>query len=323
VLAYPPRAFVTGANLPWGRYGCDFGANAWQLEGGLRANGTRERISKALWLVSDCGGTIVRWFVLCDGRAGLRFDEELGRVRLDSSCLADLETALDLAEAAGVRLVLSLFDFHWCLPAREVRGVQLGGRRRWWTHRDRRMALLERVVAPVVERLSAHPALWAWEVMNEPEWVTWRLGGRDPRTCLSGARMREWLRDAVQVIRSSAQARLTVGSATREGLALVDDLALDFRQVHWYDRLAPLGPWTDVKGCDSSPLLLGEFPSRGSHLSVEAVLDVAQRAGYLGALAWSMLAEDAWSDGSYAMAAAHNWSRTLVDVTGSADRPTY
>lgn len=314
---------MTGANLPWGRYGCDFGSNAWQREGSLRANGTRERISQALRQVSDGGGTVVRWFAFCDGRAGLRFDEELGRVQLDSSCLADLETALDLAEAAGLRLVLSLFDFHWCLPAREVRGVQLGGRRRWWIHHGRRMALLERVVAPVVERLSAHPALWAWEVVNEPEWVTWRFGGRDPRTCLSRARMREWLRDAVEVMRSSAQVRLTVGSATPKGLALVDDLGLDFRQVHWYDRLAPLGPWTDLKQGDSSPLLLGEFPSRGSQLSVETVLDVARGAGYLGALAWSMLAEDAWSDGSLAMAAAHDWSRMPVELSAPADRPAY
>ncbi len=189
VPGQPPSSFVTGANLPWGRYGCDFGANAWQLAGGLRANGTRDRIERALRLVSDKGGTIVRWFVFCDGRAGLRFDEERRCVQLDSSCLADLETALDLAAATRIRLVLSLFDFHWCVPARDVRGVQLGGRRRWWTHRGSRQALLEGVVVPVVERLSTHPALWAWEVMNEPEWVTWGLGGRDPRSGMSRARM--------------------------------------------------------------------------------------------------------------------------------------
>lgn len=321
MIARPPRAFVTGANLPWGRYGCDFGANAWQPEGGLRTNGTQDHVWRALRVVADGGGTVVRWFVFCDGRAGLLFDEDVGRVQLDSSCVADLETALDLADAAGLRLVLSLFDFHWCVAAREVRGVQLGGRRRWWTQRDRRMVLLERVVVPVVERLSAHPALWAWEVVNEPEWVTWGLGGRDPRTCLSRVRMCAWLRDAVKVIRQTVPACLTVGSATREGLVLVRDLALDFRQLHWYDRLAPLGPWTAFGGDDSSPLLLGEFPSRGSQWSVEAVLDVARRAGYLGALAWSMLAEDAWSDGAYAMTAASNWSRTSAESTTPADRP--
>ena len=44
------------------------------------------------------------------------------------------------------------------------------------------------------------------------------------------------------------------------------------------------------------PLLLGEYPTRGSALSPPAIVEVARRAGYHGALAWSLLAEDSASD---------------------------
>lgn len=291
-----PDRFVVGANLPWGRYGCDFGANAWQREGGLSANGTREQVSHALRLVADNGGTVVRWFAFCDGRAGLLLDERNHRTTLDGSVLGDLELAFELASRCGVRLLLSLFDFHWCLPPRLIQGVQLGGRRRWWARHNLRHALLQGVVAPVISRFDSHPALWAWEVVNEPEWVTWGCGGRDLRACLSRRRMCAFLDEAVAEIRRHAASPVTVGTATPAGFQLLADLPLDFRQLHWYDRLAPDGPWSTLVGPGRPPVLLGEFPSRASRLSGLEVMEAALGAGYVGALAWSMLAEDPWSD---------------------------
>lgn len=302
VPTFATDGFVVGANLPWGRYGCDFGANAWQRQGGLSANGTRQKVNRALRMVADGGGTVVRWFVFCDGRAGLLLDESDQSARLEGSALVDIELALDLASQCGVRVILSLFDFHWCLPPRMTQGVQLGGRRRWWARPGLRRALLEGVVTPVVSRLASHPALWAWEVVNEPEWVTWGCGGRHLRACLSPTRMREFLADAVAEIRRHGAAAVTVGTATPVGLQLVAGLALEFRQLHWYDRLAP-GPWRHVREPGESPVLLGEFPSRESRLSGPEIVAAAYDAGYQGALAWSLLAGDRWSGDEQAVAA--------------------
>jgi hypothetical protein len=78
----------------------------------------------------------------------------------------------------------------------------------------------------------------------------------------------------------------------------VKDARLDVYQVHWYDALqrrAPLETPVASLGVDR-PVLLGEFPTRGSRRSPSDIVAAAKRAGYSGALAWSMLAEDPASD---------------------------
>jgi hypothetical protein len=70
-------SFVLGANLPWIRYGGDFGANAWSPEGGLSTRpDDRQRALTVLLRLRDLGVTRVRWFFLCDLRAGVRFRED-------------------------------------------------------------------------------------------------------------------------------------------------------------------------------------------------------------------------------------------------------
>ena len=77
-------------------------------------------------------------------------------------------------------------------------------------------------------------------------------------------------------------------------------LGLDFYQVHWYDSVeaaAPLKRPVSKLGLDR-PVLLGEFPTRGSTVPPADVLVTTQSAGYSGALAWSMFAEDDFTDWS-------------------------
>ena len=72
------RSFVLGVNLPWLQYGCDFGANAWQPDGGVGRPEQRARLRASFARLTDRGLTTVRWFVFCDGRAGVRFDALAG-----------------------------------------------------------------------------------------------------------------------------------------------------------------------------------------------------------------------------------------------------
>jgi hypothetical protein len=89
-----------------------------------------------------------------------------------------------------------------------------------------------------------------------------------------------------------------VGSASTRWLALVQGLGLDFYQPHWYDRfeaVAPLATPVADLACDR-PVVLGEFPTRGSRSDPEVVLTTARRAGYAGALYWSVMADDSATD---------------------------
>lgn len=284
--------FVVGANLPWLNYGCDFGANDWQPGGGFASKGVPPDATRLFDSLGESGVDVIRWFLFCDGRAGIRFDA--GRpVSLDKYVFADLDAALSLIERQGLRVMPVLFDFHWCKPARSVNRVQISGRRRVLARAGLRQALIETVVAPVLERYAAHPAVAAWDIINEPEWVTFGVGHLNPFSGISRRDLRSFVSDVANLAHALGAQPVTVGSARARWLPLVAGTGLDFYQLHWYDQLegdAPLTAVTDL--ALDRPVIVGEFPSAGSRHTPAGLVDMARRAGYGGALVWSLLADD-------------------------------
>ena len=133
-----------------------------------------------------------------------------------------------------------------------------------------RRRLIDRVVDPLLERYGRHPAITAWDVLNEPEWVTQGRASALPpvRACPRGHAGIHPRRSSSLVHHRTSHAA-TVGSASTRTLPLVEGLGLDVYQAHWYDRLekkAPLDRPVAELGLDR-PLILGEFPTRGSRRS--------------------------------------------------------
>jgi hypothetical protein len=292
--------FWIGVNLPWMNYGGDFGANRWQPAGGVGQPGRRATLREVLGRLADSGATRVRWFMLADGRAGLVESPSGSLTGLDDHVFGDADAALDELERAGLTVIFVLFDFHWFRRARVVDGVRTGGRAELGINPALRIHLLERIVDPLLERYGRHPSIAAWDVINEPEWVT--RGTRLPPRVSDAPRaaMRAFIRDIVELIHHRTSHAATVGSASTRTLPRVEGLGLDVYQAHWYDRLAkraPLGRGVASLGLDR-PLILGEFPTRGSRWSPAEILEAARQAGYAGALAWSALADDEASDGN-------------------------
>jgi hypothetical protein len=284
------NGFVFGANLPWVHYGLDFGANTWRPSGGLGCDddsGSRENVSRELAVLADSGVQVLRWFLFCDGRAGIRFDSGGRPIGIDDFVFRDIDAALTLVAGAGMTVMFTLLDFHWCRPARMIGDVQLGGRANILRDRSASAELLDNVFRPVLERYGQSSTIFAWDVMNEPEWVE-----RD--------RLRPFIEDAISVIRSCAAQPITVGCAGVKWGRWYRDMDVDFYQVHWYP--AHEGPHrldTPVEqlGFDR-PVILGEFPTRGSRRSGQAIVESARAAGYAGAFYWSALANDACTDRS-------------------------
>jgi hypothetical protein len=295
-----PAGFLAGVNLPWLDYGCDFGANAWQPEGGLARPPRRERLRPVLGRLADQGVRWLRWFWLCDGRAGLRLSPEGDPLGLDDHVIPDIESSLELLGEHGLRVMPVLLSFDWLGRPQVVEGVQLRGRGRLVTDPARRALLLERVFAPVLERFGASPAVFAWDLMNEPEWAARDAGRRA---------LRAFLGELLACAQARVSQPVTVGLASTRGLPLVQGLGLDFYQVHWYDSVgrsrAPHRP-VDRLRLDR-PLLLGEFPSRASACTTSELLEAARRSGYAGALAWSVLADDPVSAGPACVEAVAAW----------------
>jgi hypothetical protein len=289
---HEPNRFVVGINLPWVGYGTDVGASAWFPEGGLSHQPEAlERLDRTLARIACDGLSVVRVFLLCDARSGVRFDGCGFPLGLDEFVLPDIDTMLAVARRHQVGLMPVLLDFHLCAAAQVVNGVQLGGHARLVTDADARRACIDRVLRPIVERFANDEAVIAWDVMNEPDWCL--RGGPVMRgTAVPYDALQRFLGEAVACVQQSAQQPVTIGCAGTWRLDLVAALGLDFFQVHWYERFgwpALAGPVAEL-GLPRGPVILGEFGGRGTRIA--DVLDAAQQAGYAGALVWSALADD-------------------------------
>jgi hypothetical protein len=282
--ADPLPSFLIGANLPWVHYGIDFGANAWRPDGGVSQPEERARLDAVFARLASSGVRCVRWFLFCDGRAGIHFSEGGRPLGLDDFVFRDVDAALRIAQQHDIRVMFALFDFLWCGPVSATRGVQMGGRAHVLANCDTRDALLDRVMRPLLERYAGERQILAWDIINEPEWIK----------TLEQDDLRTFLHDSAALIHSSTQHPVTVGSAGSRWRDRYWDLGLDFYQVHWYDglrRQPPLETSVAELGFDR-PVLLGEFPTRGSQRTPEDIVSTARAAGYAGAFSWSVLAKD-------------------------------
>lgn len=287
--------FYVGVNLPWLTYGCDFGANAWQRDGGAGRPAQTERLDAVLHRVSDAGMRHVRWFALCDLRGGVSFDDRGLPTGIDAWVFRDLDAAIAAASRHRIALTLVLFDFLLCARRRQVNGVTLGGRRSLIARRNRRSTLLERVIRPILAHVGRAETIAAWDLFNEPEWATLGYGSTNPLTAVWPMTMRRFLGEVLTLVRAETRQLATVGLASHRGLPLLGDLDLDIYQLHWYDRQSPfVQPM--VGGWRGKPLLLGEFPTRGSARTADEILAGARSGGYCGALGWSALAVDGYSE---------------------------
>jgi hypothetical protein len=312
--------FVVGANLPWLDYGQDFGASAWQPQGGLARPTRRERLHRTLGDLAASGASLVRWWLLGDGRAGLADDDEGRIVGLDDRFVPDVDAAIGQLQETGLRVLFVLTDFLWLDRPRTLNGARLGGRRDHVRDPARRARLLEHVFAPIAERYGREPAIAGWDLMNEPEWATQGVGTLDPRRSVDRGEMRTFLSEAAAVFRACATQPLTVGLASARWLSLVEGLDLDLLQVHWYESLDPVTAL--ARPADSlvlgRPLLLGEFPTRGASVSPRVILEMAREAGYAGALAWSALAADRATDSRACHDALRDWCGRLAPTPREA-----
>ena len=290
-----PARFTVGANLPWVRYGGDIGANAWSPAGGLATRpADRQRLDRLLERLAAAGVTALRWFFLCDLRAGVRFDAGGAAAGLQPEAWRDIDAALDSVGRAGMRLMPVLFDFHLCRPRRLLGGVQMGGRSRLLSQPRLRASLLDAVVTPLLARYGRVPEIAAWDLFNEPEWATFGVGTWNPVASVPRRAMRQFLHAAAARVHEQTVHEVTVGSASVLTLGLVRGLGLDFYQPHWYDHFetrAPLSRPVRELGCDR-PVVLGEFPTRQSSRSPAELIAAAEQNGYAGAYFWSALAGD-------------------------------
>jgi hypothetical protein len=248
---------------------------------------------------------VVRLFVFGDGRASPEFTGSGHVSGLDAVFFRDFDVLVDAAARANVWVMPVLLDFHWCDERRTVSDVPLGGHADVIREPDKRRTFLD-VLERVLQQYGHHPAIVAWDIINEPEWVIPDLPDRDPAEALAVpvepvplADFQEFVRACADRVHRLTDDFVTVGSARRKWLKSWQGLGLDFYQFHWYEKFALSGepfPWPHASelGLDR-PVVIGEVPRHGTGISPAAFIEAAQTQGYPALLFWSCRARDPFS----------------------------
>lgn len=308
-----------GINYAWKNYAWDFGPapkkNSGQLWGTPAA--WRERIDQELAEFVSLGFFAVRWFLLGDGTmfgvdaqkpvlepsAGWTMDEVPS---LPSGFLDDFSYLLERCAIAGIQLLPSLVDFHFAFPGQPVPGsdgIVKSGRSALLCDEEKRETFLQNTLAPLLEASADFPdVIYAWEVINEPEWCTsapeYPLSGVDPRKPVRRDQMRAFITRAATLI-NEARFLSTVGFAYYDSLRRWDSpgMGLTLHQFHYYGEPAQIPPHVfDPRW----PLIIGEFataphrpwPELGARQDVEARLQHVAQKGYPAAFLWSANREE-------------------------------
>ena len=327
--------FLHGCNYPWSTdgqtiyYGLDFGANVWGSHLGISTR--RAAVARDFARMAALGFRLARWFVFCDGRAGIVYDDRGLPLGPDPHFYTDMDTALEIAGGAGMALDLVLFDHRLLFDgvretiADPVTGDLLEarlpeGRARMLHARAGRDALFDRLLLPLVERYGPRgaradlaPQVAAYEFMNEPDFVVeeWE---RDLSSHVRRPLPFEVLGDAVARLSAAVHlystAVATLGTARLHNLWAWDDDAfgLDVLQIHSYPDVKHPDRDVDLFGMKAASLgvrrgvILGEFPGNGPgqhpdhatppQTTLEDYLEFAVSAGYLGAWPWSFSGTD-------------------------------
>jgi len=284
------------------------------------------------------GISVIRWFILGDG---LTYGTGPDAPKLDRSATRDrsgwsfgppvlarefqehFEALLQsfAAQCAGphpVRLLPVLVDYKFCEPGiwpvgkedpARPQGITdagwvKGGRVEAITTSRRRF--IEQVLRPLLRLSSGYrDAIYAWDVFNEPEWVTsgWHPDRRNDHP-VNESEMRAFLEDSMSAIRQ-AGFRSTIGFSVIETIRRTR-LYADINQFHHYtdgSRSLERNPFDP-----RHPGIIGEFATSTAEDTwpelrqrSQRVLDrlrLAESHGYALALAWSFQATDrhtAWT----------------------------
>ena len=282
-----PDDFHIGVNYPWRSYGNDFGDNAWHV-GGVAMHA--DEIDADFAAIAGAGVSVVRWFVLTDGRSGVTFDADGMPTALQPQVLDDFDVAVALAEDHGLVLVPSLLDFWWLAPAEVVSGVQLGGHAATVASADGRAAIVEHLFRPLLERHGRSPGIGAWEIINEPEWAIEGIGGGWLGESVSLAAMQDLVAQAAAAAQETSDHPVTVGSASVSDARLLWlDQGLDLIQVHSYDGVAQ---HTDATSLSQTLCIVGELGTAAAYGDLAENLDALKARGYDGVWLWSLRGED-------------------------------
>jgi hypothetical protein len=283
------QPFSLGVNYPWANYAEDFGV-APSGHRGLSLPDNLVKVAEEFARVHDCGASVVRWFLFADGRGGFLTEKGIP-LRPDEFLFADVRAALELARRNELKLCFSLIDYSW-LQDKTGKHAEHANEQMLQFAAGRE-AFLHRILIPMFREFREHPALFAWEIANEPEWAI-REFHRQPAAKMRYADFRAFAEEIAQSVHEFTGVPVTLGSASLAWVRAWSELGLDFYQAHYYPVQDPSGKSGLAKQLAclpplDRPLWLGELPAADdvtSSYSMMRALSECHAAGLAGAAVW-------------------------------------
>jgi hypothetical protein len=302
------NGWLLGANLPWINCGNDFGENAYGSYGIGSPNPPQQSaplssddLRTAFQTMQASGVNVARWFLFVDGRAGITYDSAAGSpTGLDGAIFRDIDAAVGIAAAHGIKIMFVLISFDWMFE--EAEDHVSGGRSYILRSPTLQDELVRNVFVPLFQRYANNDSVFAYDVANEPEWALTADGNPSDPVRINGrlldpVSLEDFTRFVTQVTTAARQYALaqyvTLGSARAKWVGYWRNVGLDFYQFHYYpkteggrtlDEVLP-----DLPPDLNRPLWLGEIPANvtGRAGFMTNALEVAYTAGLAGAAPWS------------------------------------
>jgi hypothetical protein len=343
VVARQGTGFIVGANFPWIDCGWDFGPPP----PGFTRTPARDwgQVERDLRELRALGITVVRWWVLAGGvnyPVGQRIETIATPVRswlgkqtawqlasnvalpsLPEGFLSDFARLCQAATNAGVSLLPSLLSFEWF---DRVRGASRGRAplvfgREGEPYRLAIDRFLDAVLDPLLATSRSHRhAIYAWEVVNEPDWVV--RGG--PLNLSVHKSVAPWHMGALLFLASQrimhAGFRATVGFKQAnpgwvqpyfwDFLKRAEERGSYVHQLHHYPTLVSDRTLAQAQKSPIRAVLVGEFPTGDARALTNERwadpglreqdpeqylarrLELIRQKGYGGAFLWA--SEPAW-----------------------------
>ncbi|MBQ4822503.1 RICIN domain-containing protein [Aquimarina sp. MMG016] len=165
-------SFVNGLNLAWIQYGRDVGVDPF-----FSSNQYHPELNKfgeAMDFVKNQGGNVIRWWYHTNGSTNPVFDNNQTVKPNPSFFHEDVKNILDLAKTKGLKVQICLWSFDML---KDQWGVDASANKKLLTQDYYMNAYINNALLPLVNFIGDHPALFAWEIFNEPEGMTNQYAG--------------------------------------------------------------------------------------------------------------------------------------------------
>lgn len=319
--------YLNGANAPWNDFGVDFGCNY-----------SASTFETMLGNMQNAGVNAVRIWVHIDARCSPTLNASGSATGVPTNFYANLDDFMDRARNHNIAVMPVLWSFDMTLKSQ--------GKQFLITDATKTQAYIDNVLVPMVNRYKNHPALFAWEIINEPEWSMADDCDADRHNCVTSAQMQRFVGLQVAAIKSNASTYVTVGSAgfkwnadkngkinywNDSSLANASGKAnakLDFYQIHYYDWQKGVDyndtPW-EGRGPsyflnDGKKVMIGEHPGKADRwYSLSTMINDSFNLGYIGSFPWAYTRNKSddygvWDDFKSATKALRDANSCVIDL---------